>query len=103
MVPSAKTCFKYKRWSRYEEEPQWSYVLLKTRKKKGDKYYYDVQHIEWWYNSYKQTDTIFSSSQLNKILSEYSGTKYSKYHHKKFEYLPIEEWDSIIAKILLSI
>jgi len=102
MVIQAKTCFKYKRWSRYEEEPNWSYVILKTRKKKGDKYYYDVHHIEWRYNSYKQIDTVFSSSQLNKILSEYSGTKYSKYHYKKFEYFHIDEWDFVIAKVLLT-
>lgn len=101
MVMQAKTCFKYKRWNSYEEEPNWNYVLLKTRKKKGDKYYYEAEHIEWYRNSYKHTNTIFSSSQLNKILSEYSGTKYSRYTKKQFEYFNAEEWDFIIAKILL--
>ncbi len=101
MLLPAKTCFKYKRWSNYEKEPNWSYVLLKTRKKKGDKYYYDADFVEWSYNSYKHTNTVFSSSQLNKILSEYSGTKYSRYQNKEFEYFPIEEWDFVIAKTLL--
>jgi hypothetical protein len=101
MVMSVKTCFKYRRWNKYEEVPDWNYVLLKTRKKKGDKYYYEAEFLEWHYNKYEYKNTFFSSSQLNKISSEYSGTKYSRYTKKEFEYFNIEEWNSTVAKILL--
>ncbi len=104
MLLPAKTCFKFKLWKNYENEPDWSYVYLKTRKKKGNNvYYYEAEVFEWFQRSgHNHRETIMSSTQINKILSEFSGTKYSRYTKKEFAYFDASEWDFVVAKILLT-
>lgn len=92
----AKTILKMKAWTWGDEPEKWNYINLKSRrkikKKKGVKFVYKAEVIEWHRTGYKMFEKEISFSTIRNLYQNKQINKIQKVN---------TDWDILKAKVFL--